>query len=120
MKLMKYILALFTLVGVGALEVCAQTSSSASQTVTFGVHRSAPIVLASAQTSSVSVKEIGFERASPLKIAVGSDSRSDIVSEIRSSRFERSFAENKASFSAVKSFNLKSRPAEKTVFTLTE
>lgn len=120
MKLVRYILLLSAFVGVGALEVCAQTSSSASQMVTFGVHRSAPIVLASAQTSSVSVRETGFERTSPLKITLGPESRSRVVSEIGTVVSRRSFAEYKSSLPAARSFSVNSSSPAQSVVTLTE
>ena len=114
---LKSILTVSLLLAVVVIEASGQTSSSASQTVTFGVHRSAPIVLASAQTSTVSVSEMGFERTSPLKITVGSDLSSHIVSENVSVPSQRSFAEYKSSLPAVKSFSVKSSGAEKPVVT---
>ncbi|MGA3246375.1 MAG: hypothetical protein ABSE41_17280 [Bacteroidota bacterium] len=120
MKLIRFLLSLSVLVGCVAADICAQTSSSASQTVTFGVHRSTPVVVASAQTSTISVSEMGFERTSPLKITVGSDVRSHVLSEISNVPSQRSFAEYKSSLSAVKSFSIKSSSAEKPVVTLTE
>ena len=120
MKLIRFLLSLSVLVVCIAADICAQTSSSASQTVTFGVHRSAPVVVASAQSSLVSVTETGFERTNPLKITIGSESRSHVVSEIGTVVSQRSFAEYKSSLPAVKSFSIESSGAKKPVVTLTE
>jgi hypothetical protein len=118
--LIRFLLSLSVLVGCVAADICAQTSSSASQSVTFGVHRSAPVVLASAQTTTVSVKETGLEHTSPLKITIGSESRSHVVSEMSTVVSQRSFAEYKSSLPGAKSFSIKSLRAENPVVTLTE
>ncbi|MCX6135165.1 MAG: hypothetical protein NTU47_15245 [Ignavibacteriales bacterium] len=120
MKFLKHILIVSSLLAIVTIEASAQNSSSASQMVTFGVHRSAPVILASAQASSVAVSEAGFERANPLKVTVGTDSRSLAASEMGFEVSEQTYAANKPKYPAVKSFNIKTPPAEKAVFTLTE
>lgn len=136
---MKYILVLSALVGVVALEVCAQTSSSASQTVTFGVRRIAPVLLASLQTSSALISVSGSERTSLLKVTVSDVARSNVGSDVRSRNLDRSglgvsptmtagyfsanmFSSynNTAIVSATESLSLNSSLSPRSVVTLTE
>jgi len=120
LKPMRYFLVLCALVVLATLEVCAQTTSSASQTVTFGVRRAAPVVLASAQTTAISVRDINTARTTPLKVTVGSESFSDVVPVTLIAASDRAFARAKAASASAQSFVVEPKAVEKTVVTLTE
>jgi hypothetical protein len=76
MKVVKYIAVTSAVIALTALEVSAQSSSSATQTVTFGVRRTQSVVLANLQSPSVAVTESAAEQAAPLKMTVGTSTRS--------------------------------------------
>ena len=120
MTLSRFILSISFLLAAVVIESLAQNSSSASQTVTFGIRRSASIVLAGAQSSAISVQESGVERSSPLKVSIGSESRSLLASAISYASAEEPTIGNKPSFSAAKSYNIKSAASRQSVVTLTE
>jgi hypothetical protein len=120
MKLLALILIVMVLLALAVDESLAQTSGSASQTVTFGVRRSAPMVLTGAQATSISIKEIGLERTTPLKVTVGSDMQSGAVPEISYASATGSATARHANFASVKSLTTKSTRFDKAVVTLTE
>jgi hypothetical protein len=120
MMLIRSLLIVILLLAIAVIESLAQNSSSASQTVTFGVRRSAPVVLASAQTASVTVREIGVERSSPLKVTVGSEVESTAVPEVSYASASPLSSGSQSNFAAVKSFSTKSARAKNSVVTLTE
>jgi hypothetical protein len=84
MKFVTHILAMFLVLSVVTCDLLAQTSSSAKQTVTFGVRRSAPVVVASAQSSTLSIKDNGVARSSPLRVSVGSTLQSEALADLGS------------------------------------
>ena len=129
------IVGVLLILAIGAVEVSAQSRSSATQTVTFGVQRSAAIVAANFQPSAESVNEIGLTSAVPLKVTAGSDESSVLVADLGTDRsvseFDRGFSsvENVYQSSLVsrratppitKLRNYKSDSSDRLVITLTE
>jgi hypothetical protein len=120
MKLMKSILIIALLLAAVVIESLAQSSSSATQTVTFGVRRSAPIVVASTQPSMIAVQGSVVERTSPLKITVGSESRSLLAFTSSYASADEPMKGYKASIVAPKSTTLRAPASTQSVVTLTE
>lgn len=112
MKVVNHIVMVSAVIALTALEVSAQTSGSATQTVTFGVRRTQPLVLANLQSPSVAVTETDAEQAVPLKMSVGSYSRSKLISNRLAKkpvRFEtmnsNSISPNGQTFASLQRFN---------------
>ena len=87
------IVGVLLILAISAVEVSAQSRSSATQTVTFGVQRSAAIIAANFQTSTESVNEIGLTSAVPLKVTAGSDESSVLVADPGAGVTDRSVSE---------------------------
>ena len=81
------------ILAISAVEVSAQSRSSATQTVTFGVQRSAAIIAANFQASAEPVHEIGLTSAIPLKVTAGSDESSVLVADPGAGVTDRSVSE---------------------------
>lgn len=125
------IVGVLLILAIGAVEVSAQNRSSATQTVTFGVQRSAAIIAANFQPSAESANEIGLTSATPLKVTAGSEVSSVLVADRSVSEFDRgaSPAENvhqsslvsrRATLPITQLSNHKSDSSDRLVITLTE
>ena len=132
------IVGVLLILAISAVEVSAQSRSSATQTVTFGVQRGAAIIAANFQASSTSINDISLTSATPLKVTAGSDESSDLVADLgvgnadRSiSKFDRgfssdenvyqsSFGSRRATLPIAKLRNHKSDSSDRLVITLTE
>jgi hypothetical protein len=132
------IVGIFLILAMSAVEVSAQHRSSATQTVTFGVQRSAAIIAANLQASSTSINDISLTRAIPLKVTAGSDASSDIVADLggggadrSATKFDRGFSSgenvyqnslvsSKATVPIAMLRNHKSNSSDRLVITLTE
>jgi hypothetical protein len=100
MKLPVTIAAVLLMFAVGAVDLAAQNTSSATQTVTFGVQRSAAVLAANFQASEPSTNEISLSFAIPLKVTAGSDVNSDLVAELGSGGTDRSASELSRGYSS--------------------
>jgi hypothetical protein len=76
MKPVKFLLAVILLVAASVCELSAQTSSSATQTVTFGVRRIVPAFLASMQLTAPSINDSHGVQSKAVKMTVGSETHS--------------------------------------------
>ena len=80
--------SLYTIVGaiivlaVSAGELSAQSSNSASQTVTFGVRRTGAMVVSTTQGASSSATESGASKVGALKVTVGKEFGSQLSTEL--------------------------------------
>lgn len=92
MKPVKLILATFVILAASVCELSAQSSSSATQTVTFGVRRMMPVLLASIQMTASSISESRGSQNNTLKMTVGSETNSDHVTNLAVNSVERRFA----------------------------
>jgi hypothetical protein len=113
MKSVKFLLAVIVLVVASVCELSAQTSSSASQTVTFGVRRIVPAFLASMQLTASSINDSHMVQSKAVKMTVGSETRSrQFASDDQSSDLV-----SRSSLASLKAPRLKSN---KLVITVTE
>lgn len=76
MKLVKFLLAILFLLAASVFELSAQSSSSATQTVTFGVRRIVPAFLASMQLTAAANNDSHAIQSKPVKMTVGSETHS--------------------------------------------
>ena len=129
------IVGVLLILAISTMEVLAQSRSSAAQTVTFGVQRSAAIIAANFQPSAESVNEIGLTSAVPLKVTAGSDESSVLVADLGTDRsvsefdrgfssvenvYQGSFVSRRATLPIAKLSNYRSEPSNRFVITLTE
>ncbi|MDP2887085.1 MAG: hypothetical protein Q8P51_18925 [Ignavibacteria bacterium] len=132
------IVGVLLILAIGAMEVSAQNRSSATQTVTFGVQRSATIIAANFQASATSIDDISLTSAIPLKVTAGSDASSDIVADLggggadrsvtkcdrgfssRENVYQNSLVSRKATVPIAMLRNHKSNSSDRLVITLTE
>ena len=86
MKLVELHLATLFLLAASVSELSAQSSSSATQTVTFGVRRLMPTLLASNQRTASSTNDSHGIQSKTLKMAIGSGMNSkQIASDVQTS-----------------------------------
>jgi|GEM_PF-2056061 len=129
------IVGVLLILAMSAVEVSAQSRSSAAQTVTFGVQRSAAIVAANFQPSAESANEIGLTSATPLKVTAGSDVSSVLVADLGADRsvsefdrgvspvenvYQGSLVSRRATLPITQLSNHKSDSSDRLVITLTE
>ena len=129
------IVGVLLILAISTMEVLAQSRSSAAQTVTFGVQRSAAIIAANFQPSTESVNEICLTSATPLKVAAGSDVSSVLVADLGADRsvsefdrgvspvenvYQSSSVSRRAALPITKLSNHKSDSSNRFVITLTE
>ncbi len=86
MKLVKLMFAAFLILAASVCELSAQNSSSASQTVAFGVRRMMPALLAGLQLTAMTVNELRGVPQGELKVTVGSNMDSNHVADAHFSR----------------------------------
>jgi hypothetical protein len=93
MKPVKFLFAIL-LLAASVCELSAQSSSSATQTVTFGVTRIVPGFLASMQMVASSINESFAVQTSAVKMTVGSETHSKQVTGLAGSYFQSRIAAN--------------------------
>lgn len=76
MKFVKFSLAMFLILAASVCELSAQTSSSATQTVTFGVRRIVPAFLAGMQLTASSIDDSRGVQSKAVKMTVGTETHS--------------------------------------------
>jgi hypothetical protein len=89
MKTSLHVLGAFLLLLAGLCDLSAQSSSSATQTVTFGVRRLAPVLLASAQVHTPTLAARFVNSANPLKVTIGIDSKVETNAEMSATSLDR-------------------------------
>jgi len=129
------IVGVLLILAISTTEVLAQSRSSATQTVTFGVQRSTAIIAANFQPSAESVNEIGLTSATPLKVTAGSDVSSVLVADLGADRsvsefdrgvspvenvYQSSLVSRRATLPIPQPSNHKSDSSDRFVITLTE
>jgi len=81
MTLAKHLVGLLILCAVLTSGVCAQSSSSATQRVTFGIIRTAAVHFASSQNALVQQGEIALQPQGARKMTVGTDGKDEMSIE---------------------------------------
>lgn len=81
MKSLYTIVGVIIILAVSAGELSAQSPSAASQVVTFGVRRTASMVVSDAQVGLLSAAESGASNVGALKVTAGSESAIQLSTE---------------------------------------